>query len=81
MIIAHKRRNNTDVQLDVVTSSGASDYVKDGEVTENVSGLAVMVESESDLANLTGYPPTSIAYTAGFGSIWQLDADGTWQSV
>ena len=81
MIINHKRRNNTDVMMDVVTSAGASDYVKNGMVTENVSGLAVMVESSSDLANLKGYPPSSIAYTAGFGSMWQLDASGVWQSI
>ena len=80
MIVKHNRRN-ADVLIDVVTTAGASDYIKDGEKHINVSGLSVMVESSSDLANLTGYPPTTIAYTAGFGNMWQLDADGTWQSI
>lgn len=80
MIIKHNRRN-AEVLMDVVTSAGASDYVKDGELHTNVSGLSVMVESQSDLASLTDYPPSTIAYTAGFGSMWQLDADGTWQSI
>ena len=80
MILKHNWRN-AEVQMDIVTSAGASDYVKDGEIKMNVSGLAVMVESSDDLANLTNYPPTTIAYTAGFGSMWQLDADGEWQSI
>ena len=80
MVIKHNRRNE-DLLMDVVTSAGASDYVKDGEVHLNVSGLAVMVESSSDLTELTDYPPSTIAYTAGFGNMWQLDASGTWQSI
>lgn len=80
MIISHNRRGSQSL-MDVVTSTGVSDYVKDGEQYINVSGLAVMVESESDLDNLIGYPPTSIAYTAGFGNLWQMDADGNWQSI
>ena len=80
MIVTHNRRNSNS-EMDVITTAGASDYVKDGEQHINVSGLAVMVESESDLDNLVGYPPTTIAYTAGFGNMWQLDADGTWQNI
>ena len=80
MKVKHNRRNEN-LLMDVVTSAGASDYVMNGEVHMNVSGLAVMVESQSDLANLTDYPPSSIAYTAGFANMWQLDANGTWQSI
>ena len=39
----------------------------------------VMVESESDLADLT-VPVGSIAFTVGYGSQWMLGADGTWTS-
>ena len=58
-----------------------SDYVKDGELHENAPTNAIMVESESDLANLEGYYPGSVAYTAGFQAIWQLNSDGEWVSM
>lgn len=32
-------------------------------------------------AKLQDAPPASIAYTAGFGSIWQKDPDGVWQEA
>ena len=38
---------------------------------------SVMVSSESDLDGLTGYPSGTIAFTAGYKKMWQLDVDGT----
>ena len=57
------------------------DYVENGELRENVPTSAIMVESESDLENLEGYYPGSIAYTAGFKKMWQLDSDDEWVSM
>lgn len=39
---------------------------------------AVMVKDETELTNLTGYAPGTIAFTAGYKKMWQLDFDGTW---
>ena len=57
------------------------DYVKGTDLFKGSGAASVMVTAESDLENLEGYNPGTIAYTAGFGSIWQLAADGTWVEV
>ena len=67
--------------IDVINLIGRSIYIKDGAIIDNATITAIMVEEESDLTGLTGCIPGSIAYTAGFGSMWQLDADGQWQEV
>lgn len=54
-----------------------TDYVKDGVLYKGAGSASVMVESESDLSDITG-SPGKIAYTAGFENIWQMAADGTW---
>ena len=55
--------------------------VKDGQLG-NITPVLVMVESESDLTTiLHQVQPGSIAYLAGFGTLWQLDASETWQGV
>lgn len=54
------------------------DYVKDGVLYKGNVADSVMIESSSDLASLTDLTPGSIAYTAGFASMWQLSASGTW---
>lgn len=41
---------------------------------------SIMVSSKSDLSGLICAPGT-VAYTAGFGNMWQLDAEGTWQTI
>ena len=38
---------------------------------------SVLVESEAKLSALAGAQPGTIAYTAGFASMWMLDTDGT----
>ena len=40
-----------------------------------------MVTDKSDLDSLSGYEPSTIAYTAGLKNIWQLGADGTWVAI
>lgn len=65
----------------VDTVDSVTDYVKDGVLHRNAVSSTVMVESSSDLDNLDEYEVGSIAYTAGYGSVWQKDADGTWQEV
>lgn len=80
MIIKHKRRG-ADPMIDVVTNESAQDVVKDGEITRNVSVLTVLVESESDLDLLAEYEAGTIAYTAGFTAMWQMDADGNWATI
>lgn len=67
--------------IDVVQLAGRAVYIKNGAIIANTMASIIMVESESDLSDLTGCIPGSIAYTAGFGSMWQLDADGVWQEV
>ncbi len=64
------------------TIKGMYDYVgADGALHLNNESRDVMVTSESDLAQLDGYLPGAVAYTAGFGSMWQLDASGSWVSM
>lgn len=61
--------------------NGDYDYVKDGIIYMGGEGGAVMVESEDDLALLGGYQPGTIAFTAGFAKMWQLDTADAWVEV
>ena len=62
-----------------VLDLGMIDVVdSDGVLREDVPCKGVMVTAESDLANLPDYQPGTIAFVAGFGSMWQLSAAGTW---
>lgn len=68
--------------LTELIKSSQLDYIDaNGDLIKGVTASAVMVTAEADLANLTDYEPGSIAYVAGFGSMWQLGADGTWETV
>jgi hypothetical protein len=58
--------------------AGTLDYVQAGTLHVGSEVRAVMVTSADDLTQLTGYTPGSIAYTAGFKSLWQLAASGEW---
>ena len=44
-------------------------------------GKMVLVRSEADLPAAAGFGPSTIAYTAGFNNMWQLDESGTWQTI
>ena len=54
------------------------DYVSNGDIYQGVQPREVMISSSSDLVLLGDYPAGSIAYTAGYGSMWQKKADNTW---
>ena len=41
---------------------------------------SIMVSSSEELETLNVEPGT-VAYTAGFGNMWQLDAEGNWQAI
>lgn len=56
-------------------------YVDDGVLMVNAPLMLVQVESGSDLTNLTQCKPGTIAFTAGFATIWQLGTSGTWAEV
>lgn len=58
-----------------------NDVVHGDDLTPNVPAPSVLVESQSNLANLPPYPAGTIAYTAGFKSMWQLNAAGSWISM
>ena len=80
MLFRHKYRNRIE-QMDESVAMGVTDYIENGVAHNNNVTHSVMVESESDLASLDNYAVGSIAYTAGFGSMWQLSADGEWVEV
>ena len=70
------------VGLSRMMNSGEVDYLKGGVLIHGGTALAVMVGSSSDLSGLAGKVPVgSIAYTAGYGTMWQLDAAGSWQEI
>jgi hypothetical protein len=47
-----------------------------------VTNKSILVESAADLENLPeSIIPGAIAYTAGFGSMWQKGIDGTWEVI
>lgn len=78
------KRNYGDSELayaDVVQDEGNTDYVKDGVIYKNAPVKNVMVSSEDDLDLLENYEPGTIAYTAGYLSIWQKGIDDNWESI
>lgn len=82
MIITRSDSNGNDNNIaDVIQSDGNLSYIKDGIIHKNVPLKSVMITSQSELSILTDYEPGTIAYTAGFASMWQLSADGTWISI
>lgn len=59
-----------------------TDYIdKSGNLVKNDDAKMVMVRSKADLDALEGYRPGTIAHTAGFKNMWQLDADGQWHTI
>lgn len=59
------------------------DYIdKDSKLKMAENLKSVMVNAETDLAEIKEmYKPGTIAYTAGFQQVWQLDASGEWVAV
>lgn len=63
-------------------TSGETDYVQDGTLNRGANAPSVMVTSADDLEDLTEiYTPGTVAYTAGFKAMWQLNAAGEWVSM
>ena len=82
--MAYQRAKKTryeGMDVEVEDSPCMRDYVKDNTVYAARRQVTVMVTCQGDLANLEGYLPGTIAYTAGFGSMWQLAANNTWVAV
>lgn len=58
------------------------DYVKDGKLMSGSESNVVQINSQSELADIAGnYTPGSIAYTAGFKAMWQMNNAGEWVSI
>lgn len=82
MINRRKKPNSEGTHVvDLVSTAGDTDYIKDGVIYKHSPAASVIVTAESDLAQLTNYEVGTIAYTAGFAKMWQLDASGNWISV
>ena len=70
------------VKETVLSKIGQTDYVQDGTLHRGANTPSIMVTAQSDLANLPdNYPPGTVAYTAGFKAMWQLNAAGEWISM
>ena len=64
-----------------VQTRAEMDYVKGSTLYHGSRAASILVTSQSDLSELTGYEPGAVAYTAGFGSMWQLAANGNWVEI
>ena len=59
-----------------------TDYVDgNGNLVKNDDAKMVMVRNKADLNILGSYRPGTIAYTAGFKNMWQLDSSSEWQTI
>ena len=66
--------------VDVTTE--VIDYIDSDSATVMDSPIkSIMITEESDLATLTEYNVGTIAFTAGFTKMYQLDADGDWINI
>lgn len=65
----------------VKKTKAIGNYLTAEDTVVNVPITQVMVSGASDLERLSNYPPTTIAYTAGYNKIWQKGIDGTWVEV
>lgn len=67
---------------DIVQNAGTVDYIdEDGKLQIDEKQPTVMVRSATDLSSLVTYPTGSIAYTAGFKTMWQKNHVGEWVEV
>lgn len=65
----------------VKRSVPSGNYVTANDLVTAVPCHQVMVSGSSDLSALEEYPPTTIAYTAGYANIWQKGIDGEWVAI
>lgn len=77
-----KEQNNAPyLAVNKVLNNTKVDYVDSNVLYKGNVADSVMVSSSDDLSSLTDLTPGSIAYIAGFGSMWQLDATGSWVEI
>ena len=76
-----KPGTNTPYSSDLVNTTGNLDYIKNGKIYKNAPTSSVLVTAKSDLASLTKYEAGTVAYTAGFANMWQLNAAGEWIAI
>jgi len=67
--------------LNMFLHNGETNTVKAGVLHRSDPPQAILVESEADLEHLGEAPAGSIAYTAGYSSMWQLSAPGSWEAI
>ena len=70
----------TQNKLKVIAGS-TNDVVHGNLLVKDTPAPTVLVEAQTDLAQLPTYPAGTIAYTAGFKAMWQLDTQGNWVSI
>lgn len=82
-MIIPKKKPGSDVvyNVDLVSTIGDMGYTKDGELHKHSSASSIMITGSSELSTLTGCEPGSVAFTAGFENMWQLNASGQWISI
>ena len=78
-IKTNDKENNS--YVDQTQDIGNIDYVKNNTIYKNNPCKAVLISNEQDLTKLSEYPPGTMAYTAGFRSLWQLSISREWISV
>ena len=82
MLIKRINADGSLASVDAVSDIGNIDYVdSDGKIVYNAPCKGVMIRTSSDLDLLANEEVGTVAFTAGFGSMWQKDASGTWQSM
>ena len=67
--------------LNMFLHNGETNTVKAGVLHRSDPPQAILVEGQADLEHLGEVPAGSIAYTAGYGSMWQLSAAGSWEEI
>ena len=66
----------------LINSSNKTQFMVRNGIETSVSVSSVLVESYDDLATLPdSISVGSLAYTAGFGEVYQKDFDGSWVEV
>jgi len=82
MIVNKQKENSTLPHIfDAIQDLGNIDYVKSGQVYKNETCSGVLISAESELDLLDDYPVGTLAFTAGFTTMWQKDVSGSWVSV
>ena len=65
-----------------VLNIGMHDALIDGNVVHDIPTRLVFVSDENELDSLTDCEPVgTIAVQYGFGSMWQLTPDATWEPM